>query len=189
MEIMKKRFIALTLLLFTFSSANFSKEKDKANLNRFQWNNISIQLPFSPEWAITKPRKNPYDPLNFMNPDSPAPRIIANLSQTNFELSTKDFSAFKDEFLKSKVAWIEKSEGEILEKPIFTFTKEKMLLKYEYSFAIKQEKFKEFGHFQRCTPKIAFSLRVMIPQSKIKAHPELTTEIIDFFRNSSACIH
>lgn len=177
------------LLFLTSSPASFSQEKDRPSFNRFPWNNITVQLPFAKEWAVSKPRKHPYDPLNFMNPSSPAPRIIANLSQTNFELSTKDFSAFKQEFLKSKMSWLKKSEGEILEKPIFTFSSQEQLLKYEYSFELNQEKFKEFGHFQRCHSKVSFSLRVMIPEGKFKSNPELTRKIIDFFRNSSACIH
>ncbi len=180
--------VAIVLFL-ALSLPSFSKEKAKSDLSRFAWNNITIQLPFAPEWAVQKPRKNPYDPLNFMNPNSPPPRIIANLSQTRFELSTKDFSAFQKEFLKSKKAWVQKSGGSLIQEPNLIFDEKEQLLRYEFSFEVPQGKFKEFGHFQRCSPEISFSLRVMIPEAKFQSNKDLTTKIKDFFHNSSACIH
>jgi len=178
---------AILVLLIPFFA--MAKDDEKDNINRFSWNNIILNLPFSPEWAVQKPRKKPHDPLNFMDANAPSPRVIANLSETKFDLDSKDFSDFKIEFIKSKSAWVKKSQGTITQNPIVSFDNKEKLFRYEFSFAVSQGNYKEFGHFQRCSEKVAFSLRVMIPEEKFKHPSAEVTRIIDFFRKASACIH
>lgn len=191
---MKIRWMKLIFLFTLFLSLNnsiFSADKaDKPDkMNIFKWKNTSLKLPFSPKWAVEKPRKNPHDPLNFMDASAPAPRIIGNLSETHFNLALKDFSAFREEFLKSKNQWVKDKEGLITENPIVSFESDKNLFRYEFSFSVPEGEYKEFGHYQRCDKEIAFSLRVMIPKKQFESAVASTKKIIDFFRQHSACIH
>ena len=124
-----------------------------------------------------------------MDANSPPPRIIGNLSETNFNLDLKDFSDFKADFLKSKNQWVKKSDGEITGNPVVSFDNKEKLFRYELSFTVSQGKFVEFGHYQRCQDKVSYSLRVMIPEALFKTPSAETKKIITWFREKSACIH
>ncbi len=170
------------IFLIVISSSSLAQVNDST-----KWNGEVFRLPFPANWAIQKPRKDPHDPLTFMDVNAPSPRVIANLTQRSFDLLLKDFSDFKSELINSKKGWVKKNKGKVTENPVVTFNGKTKLLRYEYTFSLSHGSFKEFGHFQKCRGN-SFSLRVMIPEKQFKEPNAEVKKIIKFFRESSACI-
>lgn len=168
----------LFLLLTFITIANSADDS-------YNWYGLKLQLPFSKKWlANEKARKNTRDPLVFFEKDK-SPRIAGTLYHTNYDLNPKDYSAFEETFLKSKMEWLKK-ENSALEGKIITNSPESRGGKFSYQMTFNGTRgiFKEVGLFQRCQEK-SFTLKVMIPKEKWDT--KKGKEIIDFVLFKSPC--
>lgn len=170
----------LHFLLFTFFFTTPVQAYES-----WDWNGLKLQLPFPKNWlANEKVREKKKDPLVFFEP-SKSPRITATLYHTFYELNPKDYSAFKDQFLKSKIKWLKKNKADMIGDIIFNPPKSQdSSFQYELTFKNQMGKFKEFGQFRRCK-EIGFTLKALIPQEKWSQGNAL--EIMKFFSNSNPC--
>ncbi len=166
---------ALLLLIF-FCQSTFAE---------YAWYGLDLNLPFPQDWyANKKKRKDPKDPLVFFGKGA-SPRVAATLYHTNYDLLPKDYSAFTDQFLKSKKAWMKKESANLLGKIVTKLPKSpKEPFSYRFSFANKRGVFMEVGLYARCGDK-GMTLKAILPQSKWET-PE-AKKIIDFMEVESPC--
>lgn len=170
-----KPFILFLTLSFSANAESFS----------YSWFNKNLTLPFPKEWVANKDkRKQSRDPYVFFE-KSGAPRISATLYHTNFELNPKDYSAFQDQLLKSKMKWIKKQESSLIGKietnPLKSGNNG---LSYRFAFKGPRGTFREVGQFRHCS-NVSFTLKALVPQEKWDS--EKGKEIQNFLMYEDPC--
>lgn len=165
------------LLFILLSTSTFAE---------YAWYGKQLNLPFPQSWYANKEkRKSKKDPLVFFEKGQ-APRIAATLYHTNYDLLPKDYSAFTEDFLKSKNAWMKKESANLLGKIVTKLPKSlKDTFSYQFSFANNRGTFMEVGLFGRCDD-LGYSLKVILPQQKWEN--KTGSEIIDFIRTENPCL-
>lgn len=164
------------LLLILFSFPTFAD---------YSWYGMKLNLPFPEAWyANAKKRKQAKDPMVFFEKGA-NPRVAATLYHTKLDLFPKDYSAFTDQFLKSKMAWIEKESASLLGKIVTKLPKSrKDTFSYSFSFANNRGTFMEVGLFGRCKD-IGYTLKAILPQSKWEGAEG--KKIIEFMEVENPC--
>lgn len=172
--------VLFTLLFFSASSWSSS-----IKTNEYSWFGVKLKLPFDKSWLVNgDKRKDAKDPLIFFEPNS-TPRIAAGLYHTNYDLNPKDYSAFREELLKSKKAWLKKHSADLIGEIIFKSPKVRGgLFFYEMTFKRLDGKFKEVVIFRRCKDK-SFTLKTMLPEDRWGTQE--AKNILDFFNEGDPC--
>lgn len=151
----------------------------------YEWNGQTLKLPFPKKWLSKKPRKNPKDPLVFIDTETSQPRIIARLYASPYDVSLETLSDFKKEFLSSKNRWMKKNEAELKKALSFDFKEKNLTLLYEYEFSVSYGHFRELGRFEKCSKDYSMGVKLLIPEKRFKKASQL--ELEKSLRNLELC--
>lgn len=156
----------------------------KTNASSYSLNGVFVELPFPKEWLAKKARKLESSPLVFFE-KGPSPRIASTLYATVFNLNSQDYSAFRKDFIKSKLNWLAKEKAEIRGEIVLKLPKlNDNTVRYQMTFKNINGEFQEWGLFFNCKGQ-GMTVKSIVPAEKVDS--KIAKEIHQFYKQFDPC--